>query len=152
VLTYLHSRTGRMEAKGCAKAMVWKNARRHFYWALRARLARTAALDELAAASPDTPLAERNALIDKLAGLEPGADPRAAAAALEALDLSEPLAQLRADGLADELARRAAADRTGTVGGLVRFIDSLSDEEKVALRNALQTSGRGGPPSYVASS
>ena len=52
-----------MEAKGCAKPCVWKDARRHFYWSLRARLARTAALAQLAEADPELSLAARVRLL-----------------------------------------------------------------------------------------
>jgi acetyl-CoA carboxylase/biotin carboxylase 1 len=131
-----------MEAKGCAKPTVWKNARRHFYWALRARLAQSAAVDAVAAASPETSLDYQSTLVNKLAGLADDADDRTAAAAFEALDLTDTLAGLRAAALTAELAQRTAADRKSTVDGLVRFIDGLSDEEKMAIRTALQAAAR----------
>jgi acetyl-CoA carboxylase/biotin carboxylase 1 len=62
----LHDRTGRLEAKGCAKPMVWPQARRHFYWAVRARVARSRALCSLAEADPNASYEYRSRLLDTL--------------------------------------------------------------------------------------
>jgi acetyl-CoA carboxylase/biotin carboxylase 1 len=131
-----------MEAKGCAKPMVWKNARRHFYWALRARLAKSAALDAIEEASPDSTLEYREELVDKLASIDARADDQTAAAALEALDLTGPLSRLRGDHISSQLVDLFQSDRKGAIGGLVNFIDTLSEEDKMAIRTALQTSTR----------
>lgn len=133
-----------MEAKGCAKAMVWKDARRRFYWAVRAKIARSAALAQLEEASPESTHDYRVHLLESIAGIEDITDPRIIAEALEKLDLTNTVAQLKADHLARRMLELANEDKKATVDGLVRLIDSLGDEDKVALIAALQNSSRSG--------
>ena len=52
-----------MEAKGCARPATWKNARRQFYWATRARLAQTSAIAQMGDASPDLSNQQRKELL-----------------------------------------------------------------------------------------
>ena len=141
-----------MEAKGCAKPMVWKDARRHFYWAVRAKVARSAALAQLAEASPDSTYDYRLRLLDSIAGIEDVTDPRVIAEALEKLDLTNTLAQLKADHLARRMLELANEDKKATVDGLVRLIDGLADEDKLALVSALQSSTRSGTHHLIPSS
>jgi acetyl-CoA carboxylase / biotin carboxylase 1 len=139
-----------MEAKGCAQPMVWKNARRHFYWAVRARLAESAALQAIETASPETTLEYRKKLLHNLASYDDAADNQTVATALEALDLTDAVSRLKGDALTTQLVNLAREDRKSTINGLVRFVDGLTDEEKIALRNALQAGGRSSePPSYA---
>ncbi|TFK39984.1 acetyl CoA carboxylase [Crucibulum laeve] len=146
----LHDRTGRMEAKGCAKAAEWKNARRYFYWAVRARVARSAALADLAEASPGSSLEYRSRLLDSLASIEPESDYREVSAALEKLDLAQTVSQLKADHLTRRLIELTKEDRKAALDGFLRLADNLSEDEKTALISALQSSSRSpGPPSYV---
>ncbi|EMD38813.1 hypothetical protein CERSUDRAFT_112545 [Gelatoporia subvermispora B] len=145
----LHDRVGRMEAKGCAKPMSWKDARRRFYWAVRAKVARSAALAQLAQASPDSTSEYRTRLLDSLASIEPSTDARTVAETLEALDLAPTVAQLKADNLMRRMLALAHEDRKATVDGLVRLVDNLSEDERVSLLSALQNATRSpGPPSY----
>ena len=69
-LPTFYSRTGRMEAKGCARPATWKNARRQFYWATRARLAQTLAIAQIGDASPEMSTQQRKELLYSLAQLE----------------------------------------------------------------------------------
>ena len=131
-----------MEAKGCAKAMTWKDARRRFYWAVRAKVARSAAMAQLAEASPESTHEYREHLLESIAGIEDERDPRKVTEALEKLDLTNTLAQLKADHLARRMIQLANEDKKATVDGLVRLIDSLGDEERLALVQALQNSNR----------
>lgn len=131
-----------MEAKGCAKATVWKDARRHFYWALRARIARSNALKAFAEASPDSDYEYRTDLLESLATVEDVTDNQALATALEALDLTPTLAKLKSDHLMRRMLDMADEDRKATIGGLVRFVDNLTEDEKTTLKNALQKSSR----------
>ena len=131
-----------MEAKGCAKPMVWKDARRHFYWAVRAKVARSAALAHLAQASPDSTYDYRVHLLESIAGIEDVTDPRAIAEALEKLDLSNTITRLKADHLARRLLELANEDKKATVEGLVRLIDGLGEDDKLGLIAALQNSTR----------
>ncbi|EPQ56622.1 cytosolic acc1, acetyl-CoA carboxylase [Gloeophyllum trabeum ATCC 11539] len=148
----LHDRVGRMEAKGCAKPCTWKGARRHFYWALRARLARQAALKKLAEASPDSSLEYRSQLLASLATIEEPNDNRAIAEKLEKLDLDQTIVQLKGDHLKKQMLAMVREDRKATLTGLVRLVDNLNDDEKASLLAAIHASNRSpGPPSYTTS-
>ena len=131
-----------MEAKGCAKPMVWKNARRRFYWAVRAKVARSSAMARLEQASPGSTYEYRKQLLESIAGIEDVTDPRPIAEALEKLDLTNTIAQLKADHLARRMLELANEDRKATVDGLVRLIDGLGDDDRLSLIAALQNSTR----------
>ncbi|KZW01238.1 hypothetical protein EXIGLDRAFT_603199 [Exidia glandulosa HHB12029] len=134
----LHDRTGRMEAKGCAQPTVWKESRRHFYWALRARLARSSALAQFAEANPELTLESRVQLLDSLLPSDRPTSIRETADMLEALDLSSTLTQVRGDYMARRFVELALADRQAVMEGLERLRDRLTTEEKTALIEALQ--------------
>jgi len=139
-----------MEAKGCAKATVWKNARRHFYWAVRARIARSAALASLEEASPGSTFEYRSRLLNNLAAIEPTTEYRQVSEALEKLDLAQTIAQLKADCLMRRLVELTKEDRKAAMDGFVRFADNLSDEERTSLVGILQNTSRSSaPPSYT---
>lgn len=131
-----------MEAKGCAKAMVWKDARRKFYWAVRAKVARSTAMAKLAEASPDSTFEYRSGLLSSLTNINDQTDIRVAAQTLETLDLSGTVTQLKADHLARRMLALSHEDRKATLDGLVRLVNNLSDEEKTSLLTALQGSKR----------
>ena len=111
-----------MEAKGCAKAMVWKDARRRFYWAVRAKIARSAALAQLEEASPESTHDYRVHLLESIAGIEDITDPRIIAESLEKLDLTNTVAQLKAD----HLARRMLAINCNRSSMFSNFLPSSS--------------------------
>ncbi|KAF8757828.1 Acetyl-CoA carboxylase, central region [Rhizoctonia solani] len=145
----LHDRTGRMAAKGCAQPVVWKDARRHFYWALRARLARNAALAVIAEASPESLPTHRTRLLESLVPSDiDHNDKRKLAEALEALDLTTALSSVRHAEITHKIVELSQNHRKATLEGILRVIDTLTDEEKVAITGALHTSSGGGPPSY----
>ncbi|PCH36265.1 acetyl CoA carboxylase [Wolfiporia cocos MD-104 SS10] len=145
----LHDRVGRMEAKGCAKPMVWKDARRRFYWSVRAKLAWSTAMAQLAEASPQSTIEYRTQLLERLSSIDGTTDRRTMAETLEALDLSATVAQLKADHLMSRMLALAHEDRKATLDSLVRLVDNLADDEKATLIGALQNPGRSpGPPSY----
>jgi acetyl-CoA carboxylase/biotin carboxylase 1 len=137
-LTRVLSRTGRMEAKGCAKPAVWKEARRFFYWALRARLARSEALAQLADSNPEATPELLEKLLDSLVSITDRSDNRALANALEALDLTSTLVRLRTEYLLQRFLESAQQDRKASIDGLVRLVDSLSYDERQVLQSALQ--------------
>ena len=123
-----------MEAKGCAKPAVWKEARRNFYWATRARLARSNALGLLTAASPSQSREYLKQLLNDLSGVDEKSDHRAAAEALEDLDLSSTIAQLKGEHIAQQL----LGDRKSLIDGFVRLADCLSEDEKATMLAALK--------------
>ncbi|KIJ65157.1 hypothetical protein HYDPIDRAFT_89293 [Hydnomerulius pinastri MD-312] len=134
----LHDRTGRMEAKGCAKPAVWKEARRYFYWALRARIARSEALNQLAESNSESSPELLEKLLDSLVSIADPSNNRAVATALEELDLTSTLVKLRTDYLLQRFLEVAQQDRKASIDGLVRLVDSLSHDERQALQSALQ--------------
>ncbi|KII85890.1 hypothetical protein PLICRDRAFT_44314 [Plicaturopsis crispa FD-325 SS-3] len=145
----LHDRTGRMEAKGCAKAAVWKDARRKFYWAVRGRIARSSALALLAEASPESSPEYRVQLLESLASIDATTDARTVAESLEKLDLTATLAQLKSDYLMRQLLDLSREDRKATIDGLARLLGNLPDEDRSLLSEALKASNRSpAPPSY----
>ncbi|KIK60436.1 hypothetical protein GYMLUDRAFT_43751 [Collybiopsis luxurians FD-317 M1] len=148
----LHDRTGRMEAKGCAKPAVWKDARRKFYWAVRASVARSAALADLAEASPGSTTEYRSHLLESIASINASMDDRQVAEALENLDLSQTISQLRADYLMRRMVDLTKDDRKAALSGLARLADNLSDDERNSLISVLQNATRSpAPPSYATS-
>ena len=138
-----------MEAKGCAKPAVWKNARRQFYWATRARIARSAAPADIEEASPGSTNEYRTRLLDSLAGIDDSASPREVVEALENLDLSGTVAQLKADHLIRQMIDLTKEDRKAAMHGFSRLADNLSDEERLALIGLLQSSSRSPGTSYL---
>ncbi|KAJ7623271.1 acetyl CoA carboxylase [Roridomyces roridus] len=145
----LHDRTGRMEAKGCAKPAVWKEARRRFYWAVRSRVARSAALADIAEASPGTKPEYRSRLLDGLASIDASTSPREVAEKLEKLDISQTIVQLKTDYLMKNLLSLTKEDRKAAIDGLHRFADNLSEEERASLVTVLQGPARSPAPSYA---
>ena len=127
--------------------MVWKDARRRFYWAVRAKVAWSSALAQLADASPDSTIEHREGLLQNLSEVDATTDRQVAAEKLEALDLTATIAQLKAEYLLRRMLALAQEDRKATIGGLVRLVDNLEDDEKAALISALQNSARS-PGSY----
>lgn len=131
-----------MEAKGCAKPAVWKDARRKFYWAVRARVSRSYLLAELAEASPESTPEYRSRLLNSLAFVDAKTDPRVASEALEKLDISSTVAQLKSDYLLRRLIDTAQQDRKGVLASLIRLADNLSDEDRSSLVTALSNKDR----------
>jgi acetyl-CoA carboxylase/biotin carboxylase 1 len=123
-----------MEAKGCAKPVVWKESRRYFYWATRARLARSNALAQLAAASPTQPREYREQLLSELSGVNEESDHRIATERLENLDLSSVIAQLKGENVVHQL----LGDRKSLIDGFVRVVEYLSEDEKATVLTALR--------------
>ena len=131
-----------MEAKECAKPAVWKDARRHFYWAVRARVARSSALALLEEASPESTPEYRQRLLNSISFVDKTTDFRTAAEALERLDLTATVAQLKSDFLMRRLLDMAQLDRKAMMASLVRLSDNLSDDDRITLISALQNTGR----------
>ncbi|KAG8760233.1 acetyl-coenzyme-A carboxylase [Serendipita sp. 396] len=135
----LHDRTGRMEAKGCAKPVQWKNARRHFHWAVRAQLAISAAVAKLLAASPQMTTEEAKQRVFAQIPQVSQQDDRALTEAVEGLDLSDVIAQVTSSHLTQQLMALVHSHRKVGFAGLVGVVNALTDEEKAAFAVALQT-------------
>ena len=131
-----------MEAKGCAKPAVWKEARRHFYWATRARVARSNALGLLTAASPSQSREYLKQLLNDLSGVDEKSDHRAAAEALENIDLLSTIAQLKGEHIAQQF----LGDRKSLIDGFVKLADCLSEDEKATVLAALRNTNTNTSP------
>jgi acetyl-CoA carboxylase / biotin carboxylase 1 len=127
-----------MEAKGCAKPVQWKNARRHFHWALRAQLAISAAVAKLTAVNPDISLVEAKRRIFDQVPHVTQRDDRAVAEALEGIDLSDTVAQLMSARVTGQLMSLVQSHRKAGLAGLVGVVNALTEEERAALAVALQ--------------
>lgn len=138
----IYSRTGRMEAKGCARPTVWKNARRHFYWAVRARVARSSALAQIAEATPEANYEYRSRLLNSLAAIEPTTDYRQMSESIEKLDLLPTLAQLKADHLLRQMIQLTKEDRKAAMDGFLRLADTFSEDERATIATALKSGAR----------
>ncbi|EJD07272.1 acetyl CoA carboxylase [Fomitiporia mediterranea MF3/22] len=134
----LHDHAGRMEAKGCATRCVWKDARRRFYWSLRARLARSRLLAQFAEANPESSPEYRAQVLTQLAPPD-ATDMRQTAETLERLDITPTLSSFRSARVVEALRRAVRLDRKATFNGLTELMRELSDEDKSALLSALQS-------------
>ncbi|KAJ9106305.1 hypothetical protein QFC21_001450 [Naganishia friedmannii] len=130
----LHDRTGRMEAKGCARAAEWSEARRYFYWRLRRRLNEAHMLNKLANSHPVLTAAERVDVLSQLVEADPESD-QAVATWIEghADAVSSYAAQLKTQYISDKIMEFAESDREGTIAGFTRIMESLSEEERKTL-------------------
>jgi acetyl-CoA carboxylase/biotin carboxylase 1 len=127
-----------MEAKGCAKPVQWKNARRHFFWAVRAQLSLSTAISRLTAISPRLSTEEaKRRIFDQLPQVS-HTDDRAVAEALESLDLSDMIAQVTSAHVTGQIMSLVQSNRKAGLAGLVGVVNALTDEEKAALAVALQ--------------
>jgi len=131
-----------MEAKGCAKPAQWKVARRFFYWAVRARLARSAALRALAEASPESTFEYCTRLLSSLTGIEQAVGYKEEAEAIEQLDLTVTVAELKANHLADHLVELMKEDRKAALDSLLRFAEGLSEDELADVINGFKNMPR----------
>ena len=131
-----------MEAKGCAKPPVWKNARRHFYWAVRACVARSVAIAQLEEVAPDSTFDYQLRLLYSLAAINSTTEYRQMADAIEKLDLSLTLAQLNADYLLCQMIELTKDDRKAAMDRFMRLADTFSDEEQAAMAAVLQSGAR----------
>ncbi|KAG5353807.1 hypothetical protein C0989_001924 [Termitomyces sp. Mn162] len=128
-----------------AKPTIWENARRHFYWAVRARIAKSAALVDIAEASPNSTVECRIQSLDSLVQIDSKPEYRKIAEALEKLDLSDYYTTQSWSFLAPSIELNKE-DRKVTMDGLVRLVDHLTSE-KANLVTVLQS--RASPGRYI---
>jgi len=148
----LHDRVGRMEAKGCAKPAVWREARRFFYWALRRKIAQLKHLKAIQEASPAVSRSDAKDLLFSLlpATLDPK-DNLAFTEALESLDIEPTLSKVREAEITRQVASfMRSPNRKAAFNGILSAAQSLTDDERALLRTALTSSVDHStrPPSY----
>jgi len=117
--------------------MEWTNARRYFYWAVRARVARSTALARLAEADPSLTYDQRREILEGSLSLDSGASPQAVAEAYEAVDLKQTFSRLKGEHLMSKLLALAEEDKQVAVDGLTRLISGLGEDIKSSLMSAL---------------
>ncbi|KIY53020.1 hypothetical protein FISHEDRAFT_55652 [Fistulina hepatica ATCC 64428] len=132
-------RAGRMEAKGCAKPMEWKGARRYFHWALRARIAQSSALAVLADAQPTASFEDRCHHLNELAGIDADDSHRVIVDKLGKLNLDATLVKLKADFFMRRLLEVTRRDAKTSLESIRRLADDLTDEDRRALIDILQS-------------
>jgi acetyl-CoA carboxylase/biotin carboxylase 1 len=139
----LHDRAGRMEAKGVIRqALVWKNARRFFYWRLRRRLNEEYILKKMASAAAPTADAPKADPITRVRGLEMlkawsnihkfDQDDMSVAVWYEEnrKSVHEKVEALKREGIAMEVAQMLRRDREGGLKGVMAMLATLPTGEK----------------------
>lgn len=131
----LHDRAGRMQAKGTIRQpLVWKNARRFFYWRLRRRLNEEALIKKMANTSKDS-MARENSLQSLRAwtGIQDfEQNDRAVATWYEEnrKNVQAKLDGLKSEGAAYDIANLLSANREGSMKGLKQFLETMPIQER----------------------
>ncbi len=108
-----------------------KNARRHFYWTLRARLARDSLLASLENANPLSSFDERLKILTTLVSNTD--EPQRLAEDLESVNLEPLLAQLCHQHAVAQVQLMAEKDRTSAIQGFTHLIHLMTSEERRPL-------------------
>jgi acetyl-CoA carboxylase/biotin carboxylase 1 len=132
----LHDRAGRMKAKGVIRqALVWREARRFFYWRVRRRVNEEYILKRMAGASKN-PLASRARNLETLAAWT--GVPNFAASDREVAMwyeenrrvVHEKVEALKAEGVAFDVAALLRANGRGALKGVQQVLSMLPAEER----------------------
>jgi len=132
----LHDRAGRMKAKDTIRmGLLWKNARRFFYWRLRRRLNEEQLLKHMAASSPKD-LNSRTANLKHLeawSGLQNfGTDDQAVAQWYEEnrKSVQEKIEAIKTETVAYDVASLLRGNKEGGLKGVAQVLSMLPVEEK----------------------
>ncbi|EJU03511.1 acetyl CoA carboxylase [Dacryopinax primogenitus] len=143
----LHDRAGRMQAKDCAEPLEWKNARRFFYWRLRARLALAEAYEQFQAVDSEMTEQSCEAMLLTAHPDLNFSDNRQLAEALAKVDLAQTVEKVQQLAVARQIKVLSATNPTGAFSGLIAVLHTMTGEMRASLLAELQ-SGESGPPSY----
>lgn len=132
----LHDRAGRMKAKHTIRhPLLWKNARRFFYWRLRRRLNEESLIKKMASTSSKDPLSRNNSLRNLRAwtDLQDFEDNDRAVATW--YEENRKSVQAKMDGLKSEatafdIANLLSANREGGMRGLKQFLETMPIQER----------------------
>ncbi|KAI4092986.1 MAG: hypothetical protein LQ344_003133 [Seirophora lacunosa] len=132
----LHDRAGRMQAKDTIRhPLVWKNARRFFYWRLRRRLNEESILKKMGAVSIRGPIARtQNIRVlqawTAIADFEH--DDRAVACWYEEnkKEVHAKVEALRSEGIASDVASLMRSNKAGGLAGVKEVLSMLPVEER----------------------
>ena len=139
----LHDRAGRMQAKDTIRhALVWKNARRFFYWRLRRRLNEESILKKMSSVSMRGPTARAQnlRLLQAWTGVENfGHDDRGVACWYEENKkiVHTKVEGLRSEGIASDVASLLRSNKDGGLAGVKQVLSMLPVEEREAVLKQL---------------
>jgi len=132
----LHDRAGRMKAKNTIRhPLVWKNARRFFYWRLRRRLNEESLIKKMANTSTKDSKSRDDSLrrLKAWTGIQDFEhDDRAVATWYEEnrKSVTAKLDGLKSEGVAFDIAALLSANREGGMNGLKQFLDTMPVQER----------------------
>lgn len=141
----LHDRAGRMHAKGTIRhPLVWKNARRFFYWRLRRRLDEELILKKMATSSTRGPtVRERNLVtLQSWTGITAfESDDRAVATWYEENKKSvhAKVEAMRAEGVAFDVAALLRGNKDGGLKGVKQVLEMLPVAEREEVMSYLSS-------------
>ncbi|KAI4228452.1 MAG: hypothetical protein L6R36_001643 [Xanthoria steineri] len=139
----LHDRAGRMQAKDTIRhPLVWKNARRFFYWRLRRRLNEESILKKMASVSVRGPTARAQNLrtLQAWTGAEDFEhDDRGVACWYEEnkKTVNTKVEALRSAGIASDVASLLRSNKDGGLAGVKQVLSMLPVEEREAVLKQL---------------
>ncbi|KAI4277224.1 MAG: hypothetical protein LQ337_001938 [Flavoplaca oasis] len=139
----LHDRAGRMQAKDTIRhALVWKNARRFFYWRLRRRLNEESILKKMSSVSMRGPTARAQnlRLLQAWTGVEKFEhDDRGVACWYEENKkiVHSKVEGLRSEGIASDVASLLRSNKDGGLAGVKQVLSMLPVEEREAVLKQL---------------
>jgi acetyl-CoA carboxylase/biotin carboxylase 1 len=133
----LHDRAGRMQAKNTIRhPLVWKNARRFFYWRLRRRLNEESLIKKMANTSTkDLRDSRANSLrsLKAWTGIQDFEhDDRAVATWYEEnrKSVTAKLDGLKSEGVSFDIAALLSANKEGGMKGLKQYLDTMPVQER----------------------
>lgn len=132
----LHDRAGRMKAKNTIRhALIWKNARRFFYWRLRRRLNEESLIKKMANIASKNPVTRDNSLqkLRAWTGIQDFEhNDRAVATWYEEnrKSVQAKLDGLKSEGAVLDIANLLSANREGSMKGLKQFLETMPIQEK----------------------
>jgi len=133
----LHDRAGRMKAKGVIRqSLVWREARRFFYWRVRRRVNEEYILKRMSSASTNNPLASRTRNLEILAawtGIPTFAESDRDVAMWYEENrkvVHEKVEALKLEGVAFDIASLLRANGRGALKGVQQVLSMLPVEER----------------------
>jgi len=145
----LHDRVGRMHAKGCAEPVVWTEARRFFYWRLRAKLLLSALVDKLLEADPNLTEEECQQVLQSALPNVNFGDTRQTVEGLEHFDSTNMVNKVKEMTVARRIRELASTSPSGALTGVLSLLHNLSPTERQRVLAELQApSDNTSPPSY----
>ena len=132
----LHDRAGRMQAKDTIRhPLIWKNARRFFYWRLRRRLNEDSLIKKMANSSLKDPKSRSTSLRNLRAwsGIQEfDKDDRAVATWYEEnrKNVQSKIDGVKSEGVAFDIAALLSANREGGMKGLKQYLDTMPVQER----------------------